>query len=285
LSPDDLTNDLWSVRRVFAAQAGYQIVVADFAQLEMRVLAAASGDEILLTAIDDDDDLHSLAAGRLFARDCKSLDDHRLDKVHRDRAKAIQFSLFRGAGAHTLKDKLEVSLQEAKALIADYFLEFPGVKRFIAEVHKRVSDGEVVCDLFGRKVCNIEEEVPEPLKQDRKKRNAERERKRKIIWERRLTRNFVIEAPAVTIKELAMLRCHEHLEAHHPDIKMILSRADELHFEVPSGEVGHFASELPDLMTDIGLERFGVRVPLTVEVKVGPNWGDLSPFRPRQTCV
>jgi DNA polymerase-1 len=285
LAPDCLTNDLWGIRRVFAARPGHQIVVGDFTQLEMRVLAAASGDEILLNAIDDDVDLHGLAAGRLLAGNGKPLDDQPLDKVQRNRAKAIAFSLFQGAGTHSLKSKLGVSLREAKALAAGYFLEFPGVKRFIADVHKRVSNGEVVSDLFGRKVCNISEELPVPGKQDGKKRTAERERRRTINWERRVTRNFVIEAPAVTIRELALIRCHQHLGADHPDIQMILSRADELHFEVPDGEVDNFASELPDLMTDLGLEGFGVRVPLKVEVKVGPNWGDLSPFRPRQTCV
>ena len=66
------------------------------------------------------------------------------------------------------------------------------------------------------------------------------------------------------------------LVAAHPDIKMLLTLHDELQFEVPCGLVDHFAGELPDLMCELGLERFGFDVPMKVEVKVGPSWGELK---------
>ena len=75
-----------------------------------------------------------------------------------------------------------------------------------------------------------------------------------------------------------MLRCHQAIQNCYPQIKMILTLHDELQFEVPEEQVDAFAGELPELMCELCLERFGISIPLEVEVKVGPSWGELSPW-------
>jgi DNA polymerase-1 len=99
---------------------------------------------------------------------------------------------------------------------------------------------------------------------------------------KRAAQNFVIQGASATITKLAMVRCHQHIRPEHPKIHMLLTLHDELQFEVPEGEVDHFAAELPALMCDLGLERFDFPVRMAVEVKVGPSWGDLGPYQPKE---
>jgi DNA polymerase-1 len=105
---------------------------------------------------------------------------------------------------------------------------------------------------------------------------AEQDAARKVAKAKREAQNFVIQGASATITKLAMIRSHEHVTAEHPDIKMLLTLHDELQFEVPCPLVDHFASELPGLMCDLDLGRFGFTVPMKVEVKIGPSWGELK---------
>ena len=101
----------------------------------------------------------------------------------------------------------------------------------------------------------------------------------------REAQNFPIQGAAATITKLAMIQCHKHIRESHPRIKMILSLHDEIHFEVPSDEVEHFAAELPALMTDLGVESFGFKTPFKVSVKSGQSWGTMVSRKPANPGV
>jgi DNA polymerase-1 len=149
-------------------------------------------------------------------------------------------------------------------------------------VHARVCRDGYIEDLFGRVRYLRDAQLPRPRKKYESMTHEEKARVGKINAAKRAAQNFVIQGASATITKMAMLRCHRHIKAEHKDIRMILTIHDELQFEVPDAEVDHFAAELPALMCDLELERFNFHVPMAVEVKVGPTWGDLKPYSPRE---
>jgi DNA polymerase I-like protein with 3'-5' exonuclease and polymerase domains len=102
----------------------------------------------------------------------------------------------------------------------------------------------------------------------------------KVNKAKRAAQNFVIQGASATITKLAMIRCHRHItDKYANDVRMILTLHDELQFEVRDEVVPQFAAELPGLMCNLGLERFGFKLPLAVEVKVGPSWGEMTKWK------
>jgi len=243
----------------------------------LRVLAQRSGDKAMKGAIREGVDLHGLAAVKVFKLDCDPNEVKDKHKDKRDGVKAIQFGLIYGRSAHSLAEELGTSKEEAEKLVVDYFEQFPTIKRFIDAVHRQLLRDGHVNDVFGRRRHFPDARLKPPRRKDwRFLSEGERAMVRKISAAKREAQNFVIQGASATITKLAMIRCHNHITAEHPDIKMLLTLHDELQFEVPCGLVDHFAGELPGLMCDLGLERFGFDVPMKVEVKVGPSWGDLK---------
>jgi DNA polymerase I len=273
--------DEFGIRRGFIASPGTVIVGADFVQQELYVLAAVSRDDNLLAAIRAGIDLHGLAAVKVFGLDCPPQEVRRQHPQLRDRVKAIQFGIIYGRSPQSLAAALGIPLEEGEELLRGYFREFPGVKRLVDEVHERVGRDGYIDDLFGRRRY-----LPDALLQPPRGRPGHPSPRDRHAAKKaaalRAAQNFVIQGASATITKLAMVRCHRHVAAEHPGIRMILTLHDELHFEVPEAEVDHLAAELPGLMCELGLERFEFGVALAVDVKAGPSWGDLKPYQPRE---
>jgi DNA polymerase-1 len=267
-------SDEFEIRKGFIAAEGCSIVGADFNQQELRVLAQCSADEAMTAAISAGVDLHGLAAVKVFKLDCGP---NEVKQDLRAKVKATQFGLLYGRSAFSLAEELGLTREDAELLIEDYFRQFPAVKRFIDGVHKRLLRDGYVDDPFGRRRhFPVVARRPPRRKRWRSMNEEERVLLRKISAAKREAQNFVIQGASATITKLAMIGCHRHIAAEHPDIRMILTLHDELQFEVPCGLVDHFAQELPGLMCDLGLERFGFVVPMKVEVKAGRSWGELK---------
>jgi DNA polymerase-1 len=269
--------DEYNIRKGFTAAPGKLIVAADFDQQELRVLAAVSGDENMLQAVAEGVDLHGLAAIKVFGLDCQANEVKVQYAAERKRIKAIQFGLIYGRSAGSLARELEISQKEATKLQEDYFHQFPGVKAFVEKAHEEVTSHGCVTDVFGRCRHLPNARLTRPRKSYASMTKAELERVHKINAAKRAAQNFLIQGAAATITKLAMLRCHQHLKAEHPDIKMIVQVHDELHFDVPQREVEHFTTELPDLMCNLELKRCDFHVCLAVNLAVGPSWGELQP--------
>ena len=260
--------DHYGIRNGFIAPAGFKIVGADFDQQELFVLASVSGDKAMLDAIANGIDLHGLAAKRVFGLDCEPNEVGKLHPDKRKQVKEVQFGIFYGSGAQSLAKTLSLSLQAAEDLIDGYFKTFPGVKSFINKTHNFAIKNGWLVDVFGRRRF-----IPD----------AQRTKKSEfglLGAALREAQNFPIQGAAATITKLAMIQCHKHIREAHPRIKMILSLHDELQFEVPDDEVEHFASELPALMTDLGVESFGFKTPFKVSVKSGQSWGTMVSRKP-----
>lgn len=266
-------DDGFGIRNGFIAPSGFKIVGADFDQQELFVLASVSGDQAMLDAIANGIDLHGLAAKRVFSLDCEPNKVGELHPEKRKQVKEVQFGIFYGSGAQSLAKVLSLSPKAAEDLIDGYFNTFPGVKSFINKTHNFAVKNGYIRDVFGR---------------HRFLPDAQRTKKSEfglLGAALREAQNFPIQAPAATITKLAMIRCHNHIREFHPRIKMILTLHDELHFEVPNTEVEHFANELPALMTDLGIESFGFKIPFKVSVKSGQSWGTMVSHKPAKPGV
>jgi DNA polymerase-1 len=272
-------NDEFEIRKGFRAPEGFSIVGADFRQQELNVLAQVSGDKNLLEALAAGTDLHGLAAVRVFGLECQPNDVEEKYPEKRQQIKAIQFGLIYGKTAYGLADGLAITKEEAQKLIDDYFQQFPAVKAFIYRIHRDLQRQGYVEDVFGRR--RHFPVLKERLPQKKYDHMNEREKKlfRAIYAAPRQAQNFVIQGASATITKLAMIRCHRRIAEKYPaDVKMILTLHDELQFEVRDAAVSDFATELPELMCNLGLEKFGFKLPLSVEVKAGSSWGEMTKY-------
>ena len=260
--------DHYGIRNGFIAPVGFKIVGADFDQQELFVLASVSGDKAMLEAIDSGVDLHGLVAKKVFALDCEPNEVKDLHNKKREQVKAIQFGIIYGRSAQSLAQELSLTLEEAEGLVKAYFKSFLKVESYIQTSHDFSKKNGYIIDVFGRR---------------RLLSDAQRTKKSEfglLGAALREAQNFPIQGAAATITKLAMIQCHKHIRESHPRIKMILSLHDEIQFEVPDDEVEHFASELPALMTDLGVESFGFKTPFKVSVKSGQSWGTMVSRKP-----
>jgi DNA polymerase-1 len=269
--------DEFAIRHGFRAREGLVIVGADFRQQELNVLAQVSGDKNMLAAIADGLDLHGLAAVKVFHLECEANAVELQHPDKRDQVKAIQFGLVYGKTAFGLSESLGISGENAEELIRKYFEQFPAVQKYIDKVHRTLLHEGYVDDVFGRR--RHFSVVRQKVARKRYKHMTDEEKRLvgKINEAKRKAQNFVIQGAAATITKLAMIRCYRHIEDKFRDqVRMILTLHDELQFEVKESVLADFAGDLPELMCDLGLERFGFKLPFAVEVKAGPSWGEMT---------
>jgi DNA polymerase I len=270
-------DDKYGIRRGFRSPNGRQIVGADYCQQELNVLAQLSGDENMLTALKTGIDLHGLAAVKVFNLDCQPNEVAEKYPEKRRYVKTIQFGLIYGKSAYGLAEDLGIEKDAAEELIDDYFAQFPAVQTFLDQVHEALFRRGFVADVFGRRRYFPTVLQKRPQKRYEQMTEQEKELVRKINAAKREAQNFMIQGASATVTKLAMLRCHRRICEHYgDDVKMILTLHDELQFEVRDEVVTAFAAELPGLMCDLGLEKFGFNLPFEVDVKVGPSWGELT---------
>jgi len=245
------------IRAAFIAEDGFSLVSADYSQIELRVLAHLSGDEALVQAFRNGEDIHDQTAERVFGRD-SGLDAHEL----RRRAKIINYALLYGKTAFTLARDIGVSKQAAQEFIDAYFAGFPGVRAYIDRTLEDAREAGVVQTMTGRRRL-----VPELTSRNGQIRAAaERE-----------TVNMPIQGTAADILKKAMIDVAGVLARHNASAsapsRMILTVHDELLFEVPSGDVDAITPLIRETMQGA----FAMAVPLTVDVGTGPNWNAAKP--------
>jgi DNA polymerase I len=238
------------IRRAFVAEPGWQLISADYSQIELRVLAHLSGDETLIAAFERGDDIHDQTALKVFGAD-SALDPHEL----RRRAKIINYALLYGKTAFTLAKDIGVSQAAAQQFIDAYFEGFPRVRAFIDQTLDDARASGVVKTLFGRRRL-----VPEVTSRNGQIRaGAER-----------MAVNLPIQGTAADILKRAMIDIDRALTARGTRARMILTVHDELLLEAPSAE----AEEVAALVKATMSAAVALRVPLDVDVGVGPNWKD-----------
>ena len=238
------------IRHAFIVPEGKQMLAADYSQVELRIMAHLSGDETLLTAFRDGDDIHSTTAAEIFSVE--------LDQVNSDqrrKAKAINFGLIYGMSAFGLAKQLNIGWQEAQQYIDIYFDRYPGVKRYMDDIRQAAADQGYVETVFGRRLY-----LPDI--------NAKNGQLRK--YAERTAINAPMQGTAADIIKTAMINIQRTLENKNYATTMIMQVHDELVFEVPDAEVAIIQPLIREKMQSAAT----LDVPLVVDIGLGKNWGE-----------
>ncbi|GAB5452950.1 MAG: DNA polymerase I [Halioglobus sp.] len=238
------------IRKAFIAPEGYKIVAADYSQIELRIMAHLSGDDGLLGAFREGQDVHRATAAEVF--------EVALDKVsgeQRRKAKAINFGLIYGMSAFGLAKQLHLGRNEAQQYIDRYFERYPGVAEYMDSTRALAKEQGYVETLFGRRLY-----LPEI--------NARN--KMRVQAAERTAINAPMQGTAADIIKKAMLAVDQWLSNGEADARMIMQVHDELVFEVAQDEVDAASEEICSLMSGAA----ELAVPLLVESGVGDNWDE-----------
>ncbi len=239
------------IREAFVAEAGSQLISADYSQIELRILAHLSDDPVLCESFRSGEDVHRRTASGIFKKDPASVTDE-----ERAFAKAINFGLMYGKTVFGLAEELHIPRGEAKAMIESYFHRYSGVKSFLdSQVAAAHADG-FVTTLLGRKRM-----LPEIRSSNAAVRaNAER-----------MAMNSPIQGTASDLIKVAMVRLHRELKDRGFRAKILLQVHDELVLECPEGELDA-VQELVRITMEQAIE---LKVPLIVNVSTGTRWSEL----------
>ncbi len=236
------------IRGAFVADKGSKIISADYSQIELRLIAEISGEENMIKAFQDGEDIHASTAAKLF-----KIPIEEVSKTQRSQAKTVNFGIIYGQGAFALADQTGLSRKEAKELIDSYYETYPKLKEFMAEQVQKARELGYVETILGRK------------------RHLKDINSNNFVVRAHAERNAVnapIQGSAADIIKIAMIKIDNELDIQNLKTKMLLQVHDELLFESPIDEV-ETASKL--IKTEME-SAFETKVPLLVEVGVGDNW-------------
>jgi DNA polymerase I len=239
-----------AIRRGFVPAPGCVLLVADYSQIELRLLAHLSGDPAFVEAFQHGGDIHRQTASVIFGTPLDSV-----TAEMRARAKTINFATIYGQGPFALSRQLGIGQDEARAFIDQYFQRFAGVRAWLDRTVEEARTRGYVETLLGRRRY-----IPEL---------RERNFNIRAFGERTAT-NSPLQGSAADLIKVAMIRIHGALRERKMSSAMLLQVHDELVFEVPESEVA-LAKDLAKRHMETAAE---LRVPLVVTIGVGPNWLD-----------
>ena len=234
------------IRKVFIPEEGYIFTDADYSQVELRILAALSGDEKLISAYRDSVDIHTLTASQVF-----HVDIDKVTPLLRRNAKAVNFGIVYGISAFGLGEGLSISRAEALSYIDRYFETYPGVKEYLDGCVREAKEKGVVKTLFGRI-----RPIPELKSQNYMERT----------FGERVAMNSPIQGTAADIMKIAMNRVAERLRGMKS--RIVLQIHDELLIETYIPE----AEEVKTILRESMESAADLSVKLVCEIETGENW-------------
>jgi DNA polymerase-1 len=237
------------IREAFVPEAGNVLLAADYSQIELRLAAHMAGVDSLKDAFAQGEDIHARTAKEMFGE---------VTRDTRAKAKTINFAILYGISRWGLAGRLEVSAEEAQAMIDTYFQRFPGIQRYIHETLESVRACGYSETLFGRKTW---------FPRINSKNQAERQ------GSERAAINAPIQGTSADIIKRAMARMLPALaDAGLHDVRMLLQVHDELVFELPEDRVEAATPIIRQVMAEAALPAVELSVPLGVDIGTGKSW-------------
>lgn len=236
------------VRKAFIPDDGEEFFSADYSQIELRLMAHLSQDKNMVEDFNSGNDIHQATAAKIF-----KVDISEVTSDMRRKAKTANFGIIYGISAFGLAERMDVSRSEAKKLIDDYFLTYPGVKEYMDRSIEKAREMGYTETLFGRR-CQLP---------DINSRNA-------VVrgYAERNAINSPIQGTAADIIKVAMIHIDRRMRAENLRSKMILQVHDELNFSVHPEEKAH----LQQLVTEEMQNAIKLSVPLLADSGWGKNW-------------
>jgi DNA polymerase I len=237
-----------AIRAGFIPRQGWVFLVADYSQIELRIMAHLSGDPAFIEAFRQGGDIHQQTAALIF-----NVPPEQVTPEMRARAKTINFATIYGQGAFALSRQLGISHEDARGFIARYFERFSGVRAFLDRQIVLARQQGYVETLFKRRRY-----IPEI-----KERNFSLR-----AYGERNAQNSPLQGSAADLIKLAMVKIHRAIRDRGLAGRMLLQVHDELVFEIPPEEVDPMAELVQEHMENVA----ALQVPLVVDIGVGPNW-------------
>ncbi len=236
------------IRSCFVAEEGCKLLVADYSQIELRLMASLSGEPALLDAYHRGEDVHRVTAAAVAG-----IPVEEVTKQQRERAKATNFGIMYGLSAFGLSEQVDVPVEEARAFIDAYFAKYPHVKAFRERVIAQATQDGYVTTLFGRRRA-----VPELRSSNFRNRSLGE----------RLAVNTILQGTAADIIKVAMVAVSRELERRGLASRLVLQVHDELVLECAADEV----DECLPLLRDAMCGALDLDPPLEVDTGVGDDW-------------
>ena len=236
------------IRKVFIPREGFVFVDADYSQIELRVLAHMSGDEKLIQAYREAQDIHRMTASQVFHVPFDQVTD-----LQRRNAKAVNFGIVYGISSFGLSQDLSITRKEAAQYIENYFETYPGIKGFLDGLVEQGKELGYVSTMFGRR-----RPVPELKSSNFMQRS----------FGERVAMNSPIQGTAADIIKIAMIRVEKALQEQNLKSRLILQVHDELLIETAEDELEQVKRILEKEMKHAA----DLAVSLEIDMHTGKNW-------------
>lgn len=237
------------VRKAFIPRdKNHVLMAADYSQIELRIIAALSKDEGMVSAFQNNEDIHQATAAKVFD---VPLED--VTKAQRSNAKTVNFGIIYGVSAFGLSQQTDLNRSEAKELIDTYYTTYPKLRNYIHDQVDFARDNGYVTTVLGRRRYLKDINSQNAVVRGAAERNAV---------------NAPIQGSAADIIKLAMIAIQHKLEKENWQSKMLLQVHDELVFDVPREEIDAMQTMVKSEMENA----FSLDVPLVVDIGIGNNW-------------
>ncbi len=240
------------IREAFVASEGFKLISYDYSQIELRLAAHMSKDKKMIDAFNAGADIHTATAAGINGVDIQAV-----TKKMRQEAKAVNFGILYGQGAHGLSQGAGIPYYEASQFIKKYFETYPSIKKMIDGFIKQAQKDGYAITMFGRKrpLPDMNSNMPMIRK------SAER-----------MAINTPVQGSAADLIKMAMIKIDELIAENQKDIKILLQVHDELIFEIKEDKIKHYSPQIREIMQN----NVTLKVPILVDENIGNNWGELK---------